>query len=89
MVTAWAPTRGAGGVNTVIRTLSGKLAADHDVHILINDWDATNLETARSDGLTIHSLRLRPPYDAMHPVRGFLGWLRDLVPTRYSGRVLR
>lgn len=81
MVTAWPPTRGAGGVNTVIRTLRGKLAASHGVHVLVNDWDAKNLETGRSDGLMIHSLRLRSPYDAKHRVRGFLGWLRDLVHT--------
>ena len=90
MVTAWPPTRGTGGVNTMIRALSDKLAADHGVHVLVNDWDAVNLETARSDGLMTHSLRLRSPYDARHPVRGILGWLRDLVPTlRHLRRLFR
>lgn len=81
MVTAWSPTDGVGGINTMIQALSGELSGANCVQILVNDWDAVALRTERAGGLTTHSLRLRSPYDANHPVRGFLGWLRDLVHT--------
>ncbi len=77
MVTAWPPTDEAGGVSTVVRTLSRELSGAHGVQVLVNDWDATSLRTDRVGGLVTHALRLRSPYDAKRPVAGFLGWLRD------------
>lgn len=81
MVTAWHPVRVTGGVSTMIGTLSRELSNSHDVHILVDNWDARRLRGDRSDGLAIHLLRLRPPYDASHPVKGLLGWLKDLPRT--------
>ena len=81
MVTAWPPTDEAGGVSTVIRVLSEALAGSHVVHVLINDWDAVKLTTERSNNQSTHRLRLRSPYDAKHPIGGFLGWLRDFSGT--------
>ncbi len=81
MVTAWPPSHEAGGVSTVIRVLSETLSSSHVVHVLANEWDAVKLTTERSNGLSTHGLRLRSPYYAKHPIRGFLGWLRDFPGT--------
>lgn len=65
----------------MIMALSDELSGAHNVHILVNDWDAVRRRTNQAGVLTTHSLRLRSLYDAKRPLAGFLGWFRDLPST--------
>jgi glycosyltransferase involved in cell wall biosynthesis len=62
------------GVNTMIQTLARCLEGSCRGVSLENDWNSPRLSKTDNTYRTSYALRLRSPYAAEAPVRGFIGW---------------
>jgi glycosyltransferase involved in cell wall biosynthesis len=88
VVTGFALDDPAGGVTTMIHTLTQGLAADCRVVTIENNWNASRLVRQESEGGVEYKLRFRCPYDEERPMRGFFGWCLSFVPTLLALRQL-
>ena len=80
----------AGGVNTMIRTLSRSLADTCRSVYLEYDWDSPRLSRHEGDIYPRYALRIRAPYVASAPIRNVLAWCITLpVMIRDLRRLLR
>jgi glycosyltransferase involved in cell wall biosynthesis len=68
----------AGGVNTMIYTLTRSVKSGWRVVLLENNWNSRRLSRLGAGKSARYGLRLRSPYAAEAPVRNFVAWLLAL-----------
>lgn len=90
MVTEFPTDNPAGGIGTMMRTLSRDLEDDGRVIILRADWDSPELGLEPDTSPAIYTLRIRPPYIRGGAIIGLLVWLVAFIPmVRRLARLLR
>ncbi|MEO5333726.1 MAG: glycosyltransferase family 4 protein [Magnetococcus sp. YQC-5] len=74
-----------GGIDAMIQALIGSVTPGCRVSIFSpGDWSNKRLEVQWSGSVARYQLRLRMPWDAQRPIRGFLGWLWEFPVTLWK-----
>ncbi len=74
-----------GGIDAMISAMIGELTATCRVSLFSpGDWSVKALQVEWHGAVAGYRLRLRMPWDANRPVRGFLGWLWEFPRTLWQ-----